>query len=221
MSFSAWRRVPEARACDFCLMLATRGAVYRTAQTAGDGNDYHRHCRCDATLETDFDRREDVYVAPEDANRQIAFRNAKTNRTYRYDLRKYQVRNPPDVPAQAPVRTSIPAFDPADAPRFGQAKVPSGAERWVESLTSDEREALARYTAKSGDLAAEEINYRLRLGYQLTPEQERAVGLIDRAIRKAEGLVDVDTPLYRGIERYVPDGERLFLNEDQDLQEGR
>lgn len=106
MSFAAWRRVPEAGACDFCLMLATRGAVYRTAQTAGDGNDYHRHCRCDATLETDFDRREDVYIAPEDANRQIAFRNAKTNRTYRYDLRKFQLRNPPDVPAQAPVTTA-------------------------------------------------------------------------------------------------------------------
>ncbi len=216
MSFAAWRRVPEAGACDFCLMLATRGAVYRTAQTAGDGNDYHRHCRCDAALETDFNAREDVYIDPADANRKIAFRNQKTKRTYRYDLSKYKLRNPPEVPAQSPVRVpDLPAFDPTDVPRFGQAKVPAGAERWVDALTPDEREALARYTGKSGDLAAEEINYRLRLGHPLTTEQERSVALIDSAIKKAEGLVDVDTPLYRGIERYIPQGERLFLNEEQ------
>ena len=106
MSFRAWRRVPEAGACTFCPMLATRGAVYRTAQTAGDGNSYHRHCRCDAELETDFDQATDIRVAPEDANRQIAFRNAKTNRTYRYDLRHYRVKNPPDVPMQAPVKAT-------------------------------------------------------------------------------------------------------------------
>ena len=104
MSFKAWRRVPEPKACDFCLMLASRGAVYRTAATAGDGNDYHRHCRCDAVLETDFDAREDVWISPEDANRKIQFHNRKTNRTYEYDLRQFKVRNPPDVPMQAPVK---------------------------------------------------------------------------------------------------------------------
>jgi hypothetical protein len=103
VSFKAWRRVPEPKACDFCLMLASRGAVYHTAATAGDGNDYHRHCRCDAVLETDFDAREDVWISPEDANRKIAFHNRRTNRTYRYDLRQFKVRNPPDVPVQAPV----------------------------------------------------------------------------------------------------------------------
>ena len=135
MSFAAWRRVPEAGACDFCLMLATRGAVYRTAQTAGDGNDYHRHCRCDATLETDFDRREDVYIAPEDANRQIAFRNAKTNRTYRYDLRKFQLRNPPDVPAQAPVTAKRGADVVDDVLEFVDELPRTGEETLAEAIT--------------------------------------------------------------------------------------
>lgn len=39
-----WARVPEAGACSFCLLLATRGAVYKTEQTA----DFraHDHCKC-------------------------------------------------------------------------------------------------------------------------------------------------------------------------------
>ena len=32
--------------CGFCLMLASRGAVYRTRQTAGELGRYHRHCNC-------------------------------------------------------------------------------------------------------------------------------------------------------------------------------
>lgn len=61
----AWARVPEPGACSFCLMLATRGAVYKTKETAGpnkrgernereglaflgDGKfKVHDHCRCD------------------------------------------------------------------------------------------------------------------------------------------------------------------------------
>lgn len=42
---TAYARVPEPGACAFCLMLASRGAVYskETVQTAGG---YHDHCRC-------------------------------------------------------------------------------------------------------------------------------------------------------------------------------
>lgn len=39
-----WARVPEARACSFCLLLATRGAVYKTEHTAAF--EAHDHCRC-------------------------------------------------------------------------------------------------------------------------------------------------------------------------------
>lgn len=62
-----WARVPEPGACSFCLLLAIRGAVYTSQQTAGpnqrsarhktrageaflDGGDFktHDHCRCTA-----------------------------------------------------------------------------------------------------------------------------------------------------------------------------
>lgn len=54
-----WARVPEAGACAFCAMLATRGAVYKSRETAGavaasarwadaqgELNRFHDHCRC-------------------------------------------------------------------------------------------------------------------------------------------------------------------------------
>ncbi len=40
-------RVTSGRnTCGFCLMLAGRGAVYHTRQSAGEMNRYHRHCSC-------------------------------------------------------------------------------------------------------------------------------------------------------------------------------
>ena len=40
-------RVPTgAETCSFCLMLASRGAVYHTRKTAGEQNHFHRHCDC-------------------------------------------------------------------------------------------------------------------------------------------------------------------------------
>lgn len=45
-----WARVPSgAETCAFCLMLASRGAVYSSAQTAGEGGTYHGDCDCVAT----------------------------------------------------------------------------------------------------------------------------------------------------------------------------
>lgn len=44
-----WCRVPERGACWFCLMLASRGAVYSSKDTAkGTTGRYHAHCRCTA-----------------------------------------------------------------------------------------------------------------------------------------------------------------------------
>ncbi len=46
-----WCRVPEAGACPFCLMLASRGAVYvdkTTATRSQGGGRYHAHCKCSA-----------------------------------------------------------------------------------------------------------------------------------------------------------------------------
>ncbi|CAB1024225.1 hypothetical protein FRC0522_02096 [Corynebacterium diphtheriae] len=42
---TAYARVPEPGACAFCLMLASRGAVYKKS-TVGMVNKYHDHCRC-------------------------------------------------------------------------------------------------------------------------------------------------------------------------------
>jgi hypothetical protein len=45
----AWMRVAEPGACRFCRMLATRGPVYRSQETAGQtsrGLRYHANCRC-------------------------------------------------------------------------------------------------------------------------------------------------------------------------------
>jgi len=41
-----WARVVEPGACSFCLLLATRGAVYRTEQSSEFRS--HDHCRCHA-----------------------------------------------------------------------------------------------------------------------------------------------------------------------------
>lgn len=51
--FNRFRRVPESGACEFCRMLATRGAVYLTAETAGAYRKYHAHCRCYVELLVD------------------------------------------------------------------------------------------------------------------------------------------------------------------------
>nr|WP_211580146.1 hypothetical protein [Mobiluncus mulieris] len=41
------RMVMGATTCDFCLMLASRGPVYGSSETAGgEGNKYHDHCDC-------------------------------------------------------------------------------------------------------------------------------------------------------------------------------
>lgn len=40
-------RVPSgSETCGFCMMLASRGFVYLTKETAGEGNHFHAHCDC-------------------------------------------------------------------------------------------------------------------------------------------------------------------------------
>lgn len=72
-----WARVTDADPCPWCLMLASRGAVYRSAETAGrlkndrfvgDGQfKWHDHCGCSAVVVWDprdpvLDRAEDLYT---------------------------------------------------------------------------------------------------------------------------------------------------------------
>lgn len=44
--FERFRRVAVGATCDFCLMLATRGAVYLTRESAGEARKYHFRCDC-------------------------------------------------------------------------------------------------------------------------------------------------------------------------------
>lgn len=135
MGWEAWRRVPEAGACDFCLMLASRGAVYRSRKTASRDvhrlKRSHRVCRCGVELETSFDRRNDIRVDPDDAERRVTFFNEQTRRDYHYDLSDYRrlgvddVPKLPEVPApRPPVADTIP-----DAYRIGRdVHVPRDSE---------------------------------------------------------------------------------------------
>lgn len=43
---SRWARHANPDACAFCRMLATRGAVYRSAESATKEGGWHDHCRC-------------------------------------------------------------------------------------------------------------------------------------------------------------------------------
>ena len=98
MGWERWRRVPEPGACDFCLMLATRGAVYASQSTAGKDNDYHAHCHCDQESEGNFDARTDIKVDPGDAERVVEFRHERSGYSYTYDLSRFRNVGVSDVP---------------------------------------------------------------------------------------------------------------------------
>ena len=49
-----WARIPVGKTCAWCLMLASRGAVYRSAQTAGSATEFHRACDCQPTPSWDW-----------------------------------------------------------------------------------------------------------------------------------------------------------------------
>jgi hypothetical protein len=53
--FNRYRRVAVGNTCTFCLMLASRGAVYLTAASAGQGRRYHHMCDCYVELVVDQD----------------------------------------------------------------------------------------------------------------------------------------------------------------------
>lgn len=53
-SGGAWARVPTgATTCAFCRMLASRGAVYRSSESAGEGKTFHGKCDCGVVLVRD------------------------------------------------------------------------------------------------------------------------------------------------------------------------
>lgn len=56
-----YARVPMGgETCTFCIMLASRGFVYKSAKTAGEGNHFHTNCRCKVVPQFDKRGRETV-----------------------------------------------------------------------------------------------------------------------------------------------------------------
>lgn len=71
-------RHASANACAFCILMALRGAVYRTAEAAGSGNKFHAHCHCVAyPVFPDEDDESPPYVATWDAAYQDARKKLK------------------------------------------------------------------------------------------------------------------------------------------------
>ena len=58
-----WRRVSDGNPCGFCAMLVSRGPVYTSASTAGQGRKYHGRCGC--TVEP-IDSPDDWVPTPEE-----------------------------------------------------------------------------------------------------------------------------------------------------------
>ncbi len=53
-----WARVPVGKTCAWCVMVASRGAAYRSAASAGEAKDFHDHCDCQPT--PSWDRGDDL-----------------------------------------------------------------------------------------------------------------------------------------------------------------
>ena len=170
MTWERWRRIPEAGACDFCLTLATRGAVYKSKMTAA-GRRYHVHCRCTAGAEGKFNRRTDVAIPPEDADRIITMRtnpHGTRTYTYQYDLSKFTTRRPPRAPRPAPTTPPVSgtAVDLA-AGALTQARLTSVRLQLAQlrdRLPSATESARGFITGRIEELSAEEIALSIALG---------------------------------------------------------
>lgn len=58
-----WARRPDSDPCKFCNKLASRGAVYLTAESAGEFNDWHDDCNCQPEMSFDGEVSYDVDAA--------------------------------------------------------------------------------------------------------------------------------------------------------------
>jgi hypothetical protein len=85
-------RITDGNPCSFCAMIASRGAVYKTAANAGEARKWHNKCGCTVapafTPNPEIDRvaseAQDVYYAATkgvpNPERAAAFRKAWNNR---------------------------------------------------------------------------------------------------------------------------------------------
>ncbi|TKT03438.1 hypothetical protein [Streptomyces lasalocidi] len=77
-SKASYARVPSgAKTCKFCLMLASRGAVYANSKKAGENNKYHGHCDCQVIPMWDGDEYPEGYDPESLYDQYIALEVAK------------------------------------------------------------------------------------------------------------------------------------------------
>lgn len=145
MVWQAYRRVASKGACSFCLMLASRGAVYSTAENAVAGHSVdasgHDHCNCSAELETDPANKHAIRIDPSDANK-IIKSWTKRGKTASYDLAKFKklgIKAPPKakvpkavIPKPRPKPAAVEKYTDLDHDDTGNYFVKvDGEEVWV------------------------------------------------------------------------------------------
>lgn len=97
-----YARVPRHDACDFCLMLASRGGVYLSEDSAARteaGLRYHDHCQCTPMPVWDDDDLLDVHLQLADEWQRVASRAANPRAVWRRhieDTRPHQHEPRPD-----------------------------------------------------------------------------------------------------------------------------
>ena len=175
MVWAAWRRTTVGTSCKFCLMLASRGAVYTSEDVARYGNagsKYHDHCDCGAELVTDPADADAIRVDPADANRIIQLR--VKGRDYVYDLSNYRNLGVADPPKAA--RAARVAADAVDTGGWQPGK-------WIQ-MAADEAAAAVGAGSARDQLA--------RLLYQRS--RRRSAGA-PRAYRNGNKTVMVEPKL--------------------------
>jgi hypothetical protein len=89
-NFVGWRRVAEAGACGFCRTLASRGAAYKSRETASQTSralSFHKNCRCRAEPVTS------VQAAATQAAIDLAYADLQRPIFYRTGTRSARVTN--------------------------------------------------------------------------------------------------------------------------------
>lgn len=88
----AYMRVPSAGCtCAFCIMMASRGAVYKTRESAGGGdvaNRYHLHCRCSVVPVSVNDTTIEGYSTEEFQDQYYGAREVWEDKSYSDDVAK-------------------------------------------------------------------------------------------------------------------------------------
>lgn len=204
-----YARVPAGgETCTFCMMLASRGAVYHTEDTAGGDGHYHANCKCRIVPSWDGSGIEgydpdEWYRKWKEAEEQE--KRAKEEKTAEQEERRIEQEiaelsyrwKPPELPK---------SFEPANE-RVEQA-LQAESNKIYADLSSTERDALDAYSNPSlqpGDGGYLDINSALR-GLS-TPSRlvESRIGEIDSVMRRC--TLDYDLLLYRG------DGAKYYQGE--------